>query len=294
MNLGVFQKELEETFRRNGFESPELESAYIVSEITGIPYVELPLFRNRPLTPEECGEGRGYLARRLKKEPFQYIFGWTQFRFLDLKIGPGALIPRPETELLPELLIRYLPAGARVCELGTGSGAISLALASERPDLEVRGSEVSVDAFRWSERNLAALALPNVRFFRGSLFEPFGDEKFDAVVANLPYISHDERDSLPENVRDYEPPEALFAGDGGFALIERALLEAPAHLRERSALFFEIGEAQGERALSCALRTGFFTKAEVLPDQYGVPRFLAAYREAQASRVLTEIRSSGQ
>lgn len=281
MKLAVFQKELEDTFRNAGFESPELESAYIISEITSVPYVELPLARNRLLTEDELRKGRGFLARRLKNEPFQYIFGWTQFRFLNLKIGPGALIPRPETELLPDLLLKYLPANARVCELGTGSGAISLALASERPDLDVWGSELSPEAFFWSERNRTALALPNVRFFHGSLFEPFGEEKFDAVAANLPYISPAERDALPENVRDYEPAEALFAPDDGFALIERAIREAPRHLRKRSGLFFEIGETQGERAQDCAMRTGFFTKAEILPDQYGVTRFLAAYRETE-------------
>ena len=281
MKLAVFQKELEEIFRNAGFESPELESAYIISEIAAVPYVELPLARNRLLTEDELRKGREFLTRRLKNEPFQYIFGWTQFRFLDLKIGPGALIPRPETELLPDLLLKYLPANARVCELGTGSGAISLALASERPDLDVWGSELSPEAFFWSERNRTALALPNVRFFQGSLFEPFGEEKFDAVVANLPYISSAERDLLPENVRDYEPAEALFADDDGFALIERAIREAPRHLRERSGLFFEIGETQGKRAQACAMRTGFFTKADSLPDQYGVARFLAAYRETE-------------
>lgn len=153
MNLEDFQKELEAEFKRNRFESPELESAYIVSEITSVPYIELPLNRKRRLTESEIRKGCRFLARRLANEPFQYIFGWTQFRFLDLKIGRGALIPRPETEMLPDLLGGYLKHGASVCELGTGSGAISLALASERPDLEVWGSELSGEAFRWSERN---------------------------------------------------------------------------------------------------------------------------------------------
>ena len=177
-------------------------------------------------------------------------------------------------------VLKKLPRNALVCELGTGSGAIALSLAFERPDLQVRASEISPAALHWAELNLQALKLPNVQFCSGSLFDPFPpDLKFDAVIANLPYIAEEERTSLPPNVRDYEPPEALFASDHGCALIEQAISEAPEHLEPESAqLFFEIGETQGERLQKFTLAKGFFTTAEILPDQYGVPRQLAARR----------------
>ncbi|MBQ6599274.1 MAG: peptide chain release factor N(5)-glutamine methyltransferase, partial [Lentisphaeria bacterium] len=161
------------------------------------------------------------------------------------------------------------------------SGAIALSLAFERPDLQVHASELSPAALHWAELNLSSLKLPNVHLYSGSLFDPFPpDLKFDAVIANLPYIAEEERASLPPNVRDYEPPEALFAPDHGCALIEQAVREAPEHLNSASAqLFFEIGETQGERLRKFTLSQGFFTIAEILPDQYGVPRLLAARRD---------------
>ena len=179
-----------------------------------------------------------------------------------------------------DFVLKKLPRNAVVCELGTGSGAISLSLGSERPDLTVYGSELSPEAFRWSELNRKALDLPNVHFFSGSLYEPFPSGlKFDAVVANLPYVAEEERAALPPNVRDYEPAAALFAPDRGYAVIERAIREAPGYLKSGAVqLFFEIGETQGERLRDFVLKQGFFNEAEILPDQYGVPRQLYAAR----------------
>ncbi len=279
MKTAQYQRQLTRIFTEHGFEVPEIESAYLLSEVMNVRSVELPLHAEEPLPEEQLRKAEGFLKRRLAHEPFQYIFGWTPFRFLELKVGPGVLVPRPETEYLVELVMKRLPRGANVCELGAGSGAISLALASERSDLSVEGSELSGEAFVWTETNRKALALPNVRFHRGNLFEPFRGRRFDAVVANLPYVAESERELLPPNVRNYEPAEALFSPEEGFSLIERALREAPDHLRpERSFLFFEIGEMQGSRALDAARETGFFKHLGIEPDQYGVRRFLFAER----------------
>lgn len=279
MKTAEYQQRLTRIFTEHGFEVPEVESAYILSEVMKVRALELPLHANEPLPEEQLSKAEEFLKRRLANEPFQYIFGWTPFRFLELKVGPGVLIPRPETEVLVELVMKRLPRGAEVCELGTGSGAISLALASERKDISVVASELSGEAFVWAETNRKALSLPNVRFHRGDLFEPFHGRRFDAIVANLPYVAGSERKHLPPNVRDYEPAEALFAPEEGFFLVEKALREAPDHLRpEHSFLFFEIGETQGSRALDAARKTGFFRQLSIEPDQYGVRRFLFAER----------------
>jgi len=280
MKTAELRKQLTSIFRENGFESPGLEADYIVAEVLHLRGFELLLHDSDELTGAQLALAEQYRLRRLQNEPLQYIFGWTPFREIDLKVGPGVLIPRPETEFMLDSVLKKLPRNASVCELGTGSGAIALSLAFERPDLTVSASEISPAALHWAELNLEALKLPNVRFFSGSLFDPFPpDLKFDAVIANLPYIAEEERPGLPPNVRDYEPPEALFAPDHGFALIEQAIREAPRHLDPGSAqLFFEIGETQGERLRIFTLEQGFFTTAEILPDQYGVPRQLAARR----------------
>lgn len=280
MKVADLRCRMTQVFRDHGFESPELEADFIAAEVLHLRGLELLLHDSESLSVPQITQAENFLQRRLKHEPFQYIFGWTPFRELDLKVGPGVLIPRPETEFMLDFILKKLPSGAVVCELGIGSGAIALSLAFERPDLTLYGSEISAQAFQWAENNLRTLALPNVHFFQGSLYEPFPAEiRFDAVVANLPYIAEEERAGLPPNVRDYEPEQALFAPDHGYALMEQAIREAPARLSAAHAmLFFEIGETQGERLRSFVLSQHFFTSAEILPDQYGVPRQLFAER----------------
>ncbi|MBR3507006.1 MAG: peptide chain release factor N(5)-glutamine methyltransferase, partial [Lentisphaeria bacterium] len=210
-------------FSQAGFESAELEAHYIVCEAAGIPDREFPLYAHEPLTAEMQTRAESFAVRRLRNEPWQYIFGHAPFRDLELAVGPGCLIPRPETEYSIDLMLDGLQQGASVCELGIGSGAISLALASERPDLTLVGVELSLDALKWAELNLKKLALPNVTFLQGDLFDPVAGQKFDLIVANLPYIPERDRDSLPPNVRGYEPDEALFGGADGLNVIARAL-----------------------------------------------------------------------
>ena len=149
--LAQYRKILYEAFTEGGFESAQLEADYIVSEITSIPHIELLLYPERLLTEDELKKGNSFLARRMKNEPFQYIFGWTPFRDIDLKVAPGVLIPRPETEGMVDFVLKALPRNGRLCELGVGSGAISLSVASERRDVTVEGSEISEEAFAIAE-----------------------------------------------------------------------------------------------------------------------------------------------
>ena len=222
--LAQYRKKLYDAFTTGRFESARLEADYIVSEVTSIPHMELPLYPDRQLTSAELEKGDSFLARRLKNEPFQYIFGWTPFRDIDLKVAPGVLIPRPETEGMVDTVLKALPPNGRLCELGVGSGAISLAVASERRDVTVEGSEISMEALKIADENRKKLALSNVTFFQGDLFSPFTGKRFDVITANLPYIPFSGKADLPANVRDYEPELALFAEDEGFALIEKPFL----------------------------------------------------------------------
>jgi release factor glutamine methyltransferase len=274
MTLLELKKDLTEQFSAAGFEAPDLEAHFIVCEAAGIPDREFALHAHGPIAPEARARAESFLSRRLKNEPWQYIFGHAPFRDLELAVGPGCLIPRPETEYSVDLMLEGLPQGANVCELGVGSGAISLALASERPDLTVAGTELSPEALKWAERNRKALALPNVTFLQGDLFAPLAGRKFDLIAANLPYIPEGDRGKLPPNVRGYEPAEALFAGPDGLAVIARALEQAPAFLKPDGRIFFELDPCNADKAMEIA--SNFLRLPSLLRDQYGATRFLTA------------------
>lgn len=276
MTFLELKKNLAERFSQAGFDAADLEAHYIVCEAAGIPDREFPLYAHEQLASEAQTRAESFAACRLKHEPWQYIFGHAPFRDLELAVGPGCLIPRPETEYSIDLILDGLPRGASVCELGVGSGAISLALASERPDLAVVGVELSPDALKWAELNLKKHALPNVTFLQGDLFAPVAGRKFDLVVANLPYIPEGDRDNLPPNVRGYEPDEALFGGADGLDVIARALEQSPSFLNPGGRIFFELDPCNADRAFELASK--YLHAPALLHDQYGAVRFLMAYQ----------------
>jgi len=274
MTLLELKKSIEQSFMKAGFDAPDVEALYIVCEAAGIPDRMFALHARDAVPPKIGKKANSYLYRRLANEPWQYIFGHAPFRSLELELGSGCLIPRPETEYSVDLMLKGLPKGADVCELGVGSGAISLALASERQDLNVTGVELSRDALRWAKKNLKKLALTNVQFLEGDLFGPVVGRTFDLIVANLPYIPEGDRDELPPNVRDYEPAMALFAGPDGLAVIARAITESPVHLRPGGRIFFELAPCNSQRALELA--SSLLADAKLVRDQYGEVRFLTA------------------
>lgn len=274
MTFLELKKTLADRFSQAGFEAADLEAHYIVCEAAGIPDCEFALHAHEEVPSGVQTQVESFLMRRLANEPWQYIFGHAPFRNIELAVGPGCLIPRPETEYSVDLMLDGLPHGASVCDLGAGSGAISLALASERPDITVVGTELSPDALKWAELNMKELALPNVTFLHGDLFAPVAGRKFDLIAANLPYIPEGDRDSLPPNVIGYEPAEALFGGADGLDVIARALEQSPSFLNPNGRIFFELDPCNADRAFELASK--FLRAPELLHDQYGAVRFLTA------------------
>ena len=275
MILADLQKELEKRFSDAGFESPDIETAYLLEEVTGFRHNLLWMHKEHRLTPEEMEKAERYLVRRLADEPFQYICGWTQFRELELTVSSACLIPRPETEFLVDHILKHLPPFGIALELGTGSGAIALSLGYERRDARVWASDISPDALAVAEQNRLRHALNNVTLLAGDLFAPFpAGLKSDVLAANLPYIPRSAEPDLPANVRDHEPALALFADDSGMALIKRALREAPPYLKPGAYLFFEMGPEQTGPLSDFAAETGYYTDITILADQYGEKRFL--------------------
>lgn len=191
-----------------------------------------------------------WLRRRCAGEPFQYIVGSVEFYNLELQVGPGVLIPRPETEELVERaleIVKKAPAGSMVLDLCTGSGAIPLAMAKARPDLRFIGVDISPAALTWAKRNLEMHGLQDcVEFLLGDLCAPLPKkEQFFLVTANPPYVSPDEYAELPAVVKEYEPRNALEAAEDGLALEKRTAQEALEVLLPGGNILLEIGENQG-------------------------------------------------
>jgi release factor glutamine methyltransferase len=188
-----------------------------------------------------------HLTRRARGEPIAYILGTREFWSLTLAVTPAVLIPRPETELAVELALALLPAGTprRVLDLGTGSGAIALALAHERPQAHVVGTDIADAAVELARHNAAQLGLGNVEFRAGSWFEPVAGERFDVVVSNPPYIAADDP-RVERQVRLFEPPGALYSGTEGLDALRLIIAGATAHLLPGGGLVLEHGDRQGE------------------------------------------------
>lgn len=235
---------------------------------------------SQPQLDAEVSVAAARLAeRRAAGEPLQYVTGIAGFRELTLKVGPGVLIPRPETELLCERAMAHLARGGRVVDIGTGSGAIALAIAHERADARVWGTDDSAIALSWARLNAGRLGL-DVTFVETDLFADLPRVlrgELDLVVSNPPYVAPGERALLPVEVAEHEPPEALFAGVTGLEVIARLVEEACAWLRPQGWLFFEIGETQG-LAASDLLDGHGYVEIAIEPDLVGRDRIARGRR----------------
>jgi release factor glutamine methyltransferase len=210
--------------------------------------------------------------RRASGEPLQYVTGVAGFRHIELAVGPGVLVPRPETELVTEYALSLLPPNGTVVDIGTGSGAIALAIASERPDTKVYATELSPDALKWAALNKARLGL-GIVLLEGDLFDPIPLElkgHLDVVVSNPPYVADTERELLPPEVIDHEPHEALFAGNG-LSVIGRIVELAFGWLVADGWLVLEINEARDKDVAELFERFGF-SKVAIQRDLTGRPR----------------------
>jgi release factor glutamine methyltransferase len=228
------------------------------------------------LTKEQFACFRQLVARRANSEPIQYILGEREFYGLRFAVTPDVLIPRPETEHLVEAALERIPLDAphRIADVGTGSGAIAVAVAVNRPLAQLAAVDISPAALKIARGNAEAHHVADrIRFAEADLLDGFAAASFDMVVSNPPYIADGERESLDAEVRDYEPTGALFAGPTGLEVYERLIPQAARALLPGGWLLLEIGAGQ-HLQLSQLLKD--WSQVGFLPDLQGIPRVMTA------------------
>ena len=272
-----------EYLKNKGVETGRLDAEWLLAAALGVDRLQLYLKYDRPLSSEEREAFKPLLRRRAGREPLQYIIGRTGFRELELKTDPRVLIPRPETEVLVQEVLDWASAGAEsVWDMGTGAGAVALSLAAEGTWTRVVATDVSPEALSVAADNAERYDLGgHVEFREGSLFEPLEEgERFDVIVSNPPYIAEGEKGELQPEVRDWEPSEALFAGEDGLDVIRQLVAGAPNHLVSGGLLALECGLGQAEGIAADVQATGAFGAVRIRADLTGRPRFVTAERGA--------------
>lgn len=256
-SAGQLVRSAYERLRAAGCPSPRLDAELLVGDALGMSRTALIVHHERALAPGEESLVEERISRRAAAEPVAYILGRRYFRQLDLQVDPRVLVPRPETEALVDQALG-LPPGARVHDVGTGSGAVALALKHERPDLVVSGSDPDPNALRVARANASRLRLDVEWVEQVGL--PAGS--YDLVLANLPYVADGEWASLPPDITGHEPRSALLGGPDGLDPIRALVGQAPSGQR----LALEHGSTQG-----AAVRA-LLSDARTLPDLAGHPR----------------------
>ena len=259
---------------RHGSPTARLDAELLLGHALGLSRVELYTGFERPLTEDELAECRELIARRAKREPVAYILGRWGFRGLDLDVDRRVLVPRPETELLVDRCLALLDgvAGPAVLDVGTGSGAIALALASELPEARVAGCDVSGDALEVARANGERLGV-EVEWVASDMLAGVEGRRFHVVVSNPPYVAAGEIEALEPEVRDWEPRGATVAGETGLEAIERLVAQAPAALEPGGALVLEVGAGQAA-AVAALLEGAGLAGVGRDPDHAGIERIV--------------------
>jgi len=278
-----------ERFQREGLATPRLDAEVLLSAALKVDRVGLYTHFDQPLLPEELTRFKEMIRRRLKREPVAYIVGWREFWSLSFKVTRDVLIPRPETEVLVSEALALIPSISKgnhelqVLEIGTGSGAVSIALAKELAAGSITATDVSEKALAVAEENAVTNGVrESIRFLKGDLFSPLkSGERFHLIVTNPPYISREEWSDLVPEVRDFEPTLALDGGKDGLDFYRRALSQISEFLSPGGWFLGEIGKGQEEKIIVIAGQNPAFEDFAFVPDLAGIKRVFKTRKRRQ-------------
>ena len=247
--------------KKYNIENPRINAEQLISHVLGINKTDLYLNSKAVLNREKLDVIERLIIRRTKHEPLQYILGETEFYGCKIKVNPDVLIPRPETELLVEKVLQE--DFGSILEIGTGSGAIAIALAKQMKNVQITATDISEKALRIARQN-AEINNVSINFIQSDIFENI-KSKYDIIVSNPPYISKKEYDNLAPEIKDYEPEISLLAEEDGMYFYKKILQQAKDYLTEKGKIYFEIGYDQAKRVKILAIENGF-SETEVFQD----------------------------
>lgn len=262
---------------------------WMLCDVLGCSRAQLYAYPERPVATVQQRRFAELLARRLRREPLQYVLGYVEFLGLRLEVGPGVLIPRPETEWLTERVLQELQSilQPRVLDVGTGSGCIALAIKQGRPDAEVWGCDISPEALAIAQRNAEQLGL-HVAWKQMDALEASFPENvpspFDLIVSNPPYLALHEANELPPEVRDYEPPEALYAGEDPLRFYRALARHGQVLLKPGGRLACEVHAHYGKDVVAWFKAAGY-EDVELEYDLADKPRLVWARRPSYPAEV---------
>ena len=272
MTLAQYLAELEQELVAAGEEAESL--SFVYRALNQLSFTDFVLKLRAEVSQEDREQLKAIQDQLLAHKPAQYIIGSSDFHGLNLKVDERVLIPRPETEELVELILSENPETSLfVLDIGTGSGAIALALANSRPDWQITASDLSRDALSLAAENAQSCGL-SLTFVQSDCLDAI-QGKFDIIVSNPPYISEADKDEVGLNVLASEPHMALFAGENGYAIYRKIAEQAGDYLTEKGEIYLEIGYKQGDGVVD--LLKQFFPqkRIRVLKDQFGKDRMVA-------------------
>jgi release factor glutamine methyltransferase len=265
-------------FGQKSIDQPRASAEVLLAHVLGMERIQLYLNFDRPLSAHELAAYRELIRRRAAREPTQYLTGKQEFWSLEFAVTRDVLIPRPETELLVEKALELLRGSSkRVLDLGTGSGAIAVALAHECPDIRVIATDKSYAALLLAVQNASRHHVSGrIAFVATDLFGGLSTATplFDVIISNPPYIGEREFPQLAPEITQYEPNAALLGGPGGLGIIRRIIREAPTYLRHGGSILVEIGAGQAETLHSELSEAPQFSHIETVRDYSGILRLL--------------------